>query len=144
MRQSPTGNCAVASSGSNPMSTYTVINPATEQPVQQVTLTSAEETDAAIERAAAAQRRWRNVAPGDRAKLLRAFAAQVDAHIEELAALETAGSGHPAGAATWEAGQVRDVLLYYSAAPERMAGKQIPVPGGLDVTFKEPVGVVGL
>ena len=126
------------------MSTYTVINPATEQPVQQVTLTSAEETDAAIERAATAQRRWRNVAPGDRAKLLRAFAAQVDAHIEELAALETAGSGHPSGAATWEAGQVRDVLMYYSAAPERMFGKQIPVPGGLDVTFAEPLGVVGL
>src|SRR5215472_4216066 len=126
------------------MSTYTVINPANEQPVRQVTLTSAEETDAAIERAAKAQQRWRNVAPGDRAKLLGAFAAQVDAHIEELAALETAGSGHPSGAATWEAGQVRDVLMYYSAAPERMFGKQIPVPGGLNVTFAEPLGVVGL
>ncbi len=53
-------------------------------------------------------------------------------------------AGHPVGAATWEAGQVRDVLLYYSAAPERLSGRQIPVPGGLDVTIKEPVGVVGL
>jgi acyl-CoA reductase-like NAD-dependent aldehyde dehydrogenase len=48
------------------------------------------------------------------------------------------------GQATWEAGHVRDVLLYYSATPERMIGKQIPVPGGLNVTFHEPVGVVGL
>jgi acyl-CoA reductase-like NAD-dependent aldehyde dehydrogenase len=126
------------------MTTYTVINPATEQPVRRVELNSAEETDAAIERAARAQESWRAVSPGDRARLLRRFAEQIDAHIGELALLETTGSGHPIGAATWEAGQVRDVLAYYAAAPERMTGRQIPVPGGLDVTFKEPVGVVGL
>ncbi|MGB6452893.1 MAG: aldehyde dehydrogenase family protein [Streptosporangiaceae bacterium] len=126
------------------MTTYTVINPATEQPVRQVVLTTAEQTDDAIERAVRVQESWRAVAPGDRARLLRRFADQVDAHIDELAALETAGSGHPVGAATWEAGQVRDVLMYYSAAPERLIGKQIPVAGGLNVTFHEPLGVVGL
>jgi acyl-CoA reductase-like NAD-dependent aldehyde dehydrogenase len=126
------------------MTTYTVINPATEQPVRQIEQTTAAEADAAIERAAGAQESWRAVAPGDRGRLLRRFAEQVDAHVAELAALETAGSGHPAGAAAWEAGQVRDVLAYYAAAPERMTGRQIPVPGGLNVTFKEPVGVVGL
>ena len=66
------------------------------------------------------------------------------AHTEELAALEVAGSGHPIGAARWEAGQVRDVLAYYAGAPERAFGRQIPVAGGLDVTFAEPLGVVGL
>jgi acyl-CoA reductase-like NAD-dependent aldehyde dehydrogenase len=126
------------------MTSYTVINPATEQPVTQVELSTLEQTDAAIERAASSQESWRAVAPGDRARLLRRFAEQIDSHIGELAALETRGSGHPVGAATWEAGQVRDVLSYYAAAPERMTGRQIPVPGGLDVTFKEPVGVVGL
>jgi acyl-CoA reductase-like NAD-dependent aldehyde dehydrogenase len=126
------------------MSHYTVINPATEQPVTAVTHTTAEETDAAIARAVTAQRAWREVAPSDRARLLRRFAAEVDAHLDELAALEVTGSGHPVGAATWEAGQVRDVLTYYSAAPERLLGKQIPVAGGLDVTFAEPLGVVGL
>jgi acyl-CoA reductase-like NAD-dependent aldehyde dehydrogenase len=126
------------------MTSYTVINPATEQPVTQVELSTLEQTDAAIERAASSQESWRAVAPGDRARLLRRFAEQIDSHVGELAALETQGSGHPVGAATWEAGQVRDVLAYYAAAPERMTGRQIPVPGGLDVTFKEPVGVVGL
>jgi acyl-CoA reductase-like NAD-dependent aldehyde dehydrogenase len=126
------------------MTTHIVINPATEQPVARIEQTTAEETDAAVERAAVAQQSWRNVAPGDRGRLLRRFAEQVDAHIAELAALETAGSGHPVGASTWEAGQVRDVLQYYAAAPERMIGKQIPVAGGLDVTFHEPLGVVGL
>jgi acyl-CoA reductase-like NAD-dependent aldehyde dehydrogenase len=126
------------------MTTFTIINPATELPVRRLEQSTTEQTDAAIERAATAQQRWRAVAPGDRARLLRRFAELVDAHVDELAALETANSGHPLGAARWEAGQVRDVLMYYSAAPERMAGRQIPVPGGLDVTFKEPVGVVGL
>jgi len=126
------------------MTSYTVINPATEQPVTQIEHTTVEQTDVAIERGARAQESWRNVGPSDRGRLLRRFAEQVDAHSGELAALETAGSGHPVGAATWEAGQVRDVLMYYAAAPERLTGKQIPVPGGLDVTFHEPLGVVGL
>src|SRR5712691_2723899 len=126
------------------MSEFTVLNPATEQAVRTVTGTSAEQTDAAIERAAAAQGAWRAVAPGDRAALLRSFAAQIDAHVDELAFLEVTGSGHPIGQARWEAGHVRDVLLYYSAAPERLTGKQIPVAGGLNVTFAEPLGVVGL
>ncbi len=126
------------------MSEFTVLNPATEQAVTTVAQASAEDTDAAIGRAAAAQEGWRAVSPGDRARLLRRFAAAVDAHVDELAGLEVAGSGHPVGQAEWEAGHVRDVLLYYSAAPERLIGQQIPVPGGLNVTFHEPVGVVGL
>ena len=126
------------------MSQYTVLNPATEQVVRTVELTSAEQTDEAIARAQVAQRAWRDLAPGDRAALLRAFADQIDAHVEELAQLEVANSGHPIGAARWEAGQIRDVVRYYAAAPERMMGKQIPVAGGLDVTFHEPIGVVGV
>jgi acyl-CoA reductase-like NAD-dependent aldehyde dehydrogenase len=126
------------------MSEFTVVNPATEEIVTTVARTSAAETDAAIERAVAAQAAWRAIAPADRAGLLRSFAAEVDAHIEELAGLEVAGAGHPVGQARWEAGQVRDVLTYYSAAPERACGRQIPVAGGLDVTFSEPIGVVGL
>jgi acyl-CoA reductase-like NAD-dependent aldehyde dehydrogenase len=126
------------------VSEFTVINPATEEPVATVAQASLAQADEAIEAAAAAAGAWRAIAPGDRARLLRSFAAAVDDAIEELAALEVAGSGHPIGQARWEAGHVRDVLLYYSAAPERLTGKQIPVPGGLNVTFQEPLGVVGL
>jgi len=126
------------------MPAFTVLNPATEEPVAEVEQTTTAAADEAIARAAAVQPAWRKVAPGERAALLRAFADAVDAHVGELAELETAGSGHPAGQARWEAGNVRDVLRYYSAAPERLCGKQIPVPGGLNVTFHEPVGVVGV
>ena len=88
------------------MSTFTVLNPATEQAVASVPASSAEQADEAISRAAAAQPGWRAVAPGERASLLRRFADVVDAHNEELAQLEVTGSGHPVGQARWEAGNV--------------------------------------
>jgi acyl-CoA reductase-like NAD-dependent aldehyde dehydrogenase len=82
------------------MPEFTVLNPATEEPVTTITPATAADADAAIARAVAAQPAWRAVSPGERARLLRDFAAVVDEHAEELA--------------------------------------------GLDITFLEPVGVVGL
>jgi acyl-CoA reductase-like NAD-dependent aldehyde dehydrogenase len=122
----------------------TLVNPATGQQLREVASATAAETDAAIERAHEAFPAWRDLAPGERARLLRAFAAIVDEHNEELARLEVENSGHTIGNARWEAGNVRDVLTYYSATPERLVGKQIPVPGGIDITFHEPLGVVGV
>ena len=124
--------------------TYDVINPATEKVIRTIALATEQEADAAIARAAEAFRTWRNVAPADRGRLLRRFADAVDADLENLAALEVENAGHTIGNARWEAGNVRDVLTYYSAAPERLFGKQIPVAGGIDITFQEPLGVVGV
>ncbi|MGM7777020.1 aldehyde dehydrogenase family protein [Arthrobacter sp. KNU-44] len=124
--------------------TFDIINPATEEFLQTVELASLAETDALIARAAGAFEAWRNVSPSDRALLLRRFAAAVDADLENLAQLEVRNAGHTVGNARWEAGNARDVISYYSAAPERHFGKQIPVAGGLDVTFHEPLGVVGI
>ncbi|BBX26283.1 aldehyde dehydrogenase family protein [Mycolicibacterium alvei] len=126
------------------MTSSQVINPATEEVLTTVQLCDVAGVDDAVARADVAQRAWARLAPADRAAALRAFAAVVDAHIDELAALEVANSGHPIGQAEWEAGHVRDVLQFYSATPERLSGKQIPVAGGLDVTFNEPLGTVGL
>src|SRR6476646_9760552 len=124
--------------------TYDVINPANETTVTTVELFDAEATDAAIARGRAAFESWRSVSPGDRARLLRTFAAVVDADRENLARLEVANSGHTIGNARWEAGNARDVIAYYAAAPERLIGQQIPVADGIDVTFHEPLGVVGV
>lgn len=124
--------------------TYSVINPATGHVIREVAMASVEETDELIARAQAAFPAWRDLAPGARAGMLRAFARVVEDHLEELALLEVENAGHTLGNARWEAGNVRDVLTYYSAAPERLFGRQIPVPGGLDVTFHEPLGVVGI
>ena len=126
------------------MSFLSILNPANEQPLTSIELFDIDETDRAIKRAHHMNSQWRAVSPADRARLLRRFAELVDSHIEELAQLEVANSGHTIGNARWEAGNVRDVLAYYAGAPERHAGKQIPVAGGVDVTFYEPLGVVGI
>ena len=126
------------------MTTTELINPATEQVLRTVGQFDVARVDDAIARAKVAQKAWAACPPAERAAALRAFAATVDAHVGELAALEVANSGHPIGAAEWEAGHVRDVLQFYSASPERLSGRQIPVAGGLDVTFNEPMGVIGI
>ncbi|MFJ5927503.1 aldehyde dehydrogenase family protein [Kitasatospora sp. NPDC092948] len=123
---------------------YQVVNPATEEVIATVELAGIEATDAAVARAKAAYERWRAVSPGDRARLLRRFAAEVDADRDHLAELEVANAGHTIGNARWEAGNARDVIEYYAGAPERLFGRQIPVAGGLDVTFHEPLGVIGV
>ena len=123
---------------------YQVINPATESIVTHVDLADLAAVDAAIEKADRAFKTWRNIAPGERAKLLRAFAQEVTNHRQELAMLEVTNSGHTISNALWEADNVANVLNYYSAAPERLFGRQIPVPNGIDITFKEPLGVVGV
>lgn len=126
------------------MSAFTVINPSTGASIREVARAGVAETDAAIARAVAAQRRWAALAPVARADALRSFARTVEGAAEELAQLEVLNSGHPIGSARWEAGHVAQVLNYYSADPERLSGRQIPVSGGLDVTFHDPYGVVGV
>ena len=123
---------------------YTVINPADGSVVTEVAHLDVAATDSAIADAVRAQREWARVAPADRARALRRFADAVDGDIEHLAKLETINSGHPISQSRWEAGHVRDVLEYYSGSPERLIGQQIPVAGGMNVTFHEPLGVVGV
>jgi acyl-CoA reductase-like NAD-dependent aldehyde dehydrogenase len=122
----------------------TVLNPATEEVLATVPATTSEQVDAAVTRAVGAQRRWAALAPGDRARLLRRFADAVDGAVEELAQLELREAGHTLGNARWEAGNVRDLLEYAAGGVERLTGRQIPVAGGLDITFHEPLGVVGV
>ncbi|MGW3560397.1 aldehyde dehydrogenase family protein [Streptomyces sp. NPDC000963] len=121
-----------------------VLNPATEEHVADVPAATPADVDAAVARAAAAQRGWAAAAPADRARLLRRFAAVVDGHTEELARLEVTEAGHTLGNARWEAGNVRDLLDFSAGGVERLNGRQIPVAGGLDVTILEPLGVVGV
>ncbi|CAM5307990.1 NAD/NADP-dependent betaine aldehyde dehydrogenase [Streptomyces tendae] len=132
------------SSASPGSSELVVLNPATEEVLATVPAACAADVDAAVARAARAQPAWAALAPGDRARLLRRFAAVVDEHVEELARLEVRQAGHTVGNARWEAGNVRDLLDYAAGGVERLTGRQIPVAGGLDVTLLEPLGVVGV
>jgi acyl-CoA reductase-like NAD-dependent aldehyde dehydrogenase len=124
--------------------THDVISPVTEEKIVSVPALSATETVEAITRSQKAFESWKKVSPGDRAKLLRNFASVVEANVEVLAQLEVKNSGHTIGNARWEANNVVNVLNYYAGGPERLFGRQIPVPGGVDLTFREPIGVVGI
>ncbi|MEW2117753.1 aldehyde dehydrogenase family protein [Streptomyces sp. NPDC005474] len=121
-----------------------VLNPATEDVIATVPAATREDVDVAVAAATRAQTRWAALAPADRARLLRRFAAAVDEHLEELAQLEVREAGHVIGNARWEAGNVRDLLDYAAGGVERLTGRQIPVAGGLDITILEPLGVVGV
>jgi betaine-aldehyde dehydrogenase len=122
----------------------TIVNPATEEPIAELEPAGLEETDAAIARARAAGPAWRAVAPGDRARLLRRLAGLVEEHGEELALLETRNVGKPIADSRGEVGMVADVFHFYAGAVDKHHGETIPVAGGVDFTFREPLGVVGL
>jgi len=126
------------------MPMLTVLNPATEQPLAQLEQAGVEETDAAVARAKAAFPAWKAVAPADRARLLRRLATLVEEHGEELARIESRNAGKPITGARGEIGMVAQVFHFYAGAVDKHYGESIPVAGGVDVTFREPLGVVGL
>ena len=104
--------------------TITLVHPATGRAFREIPRAGLAEVDAAIAGAVAAQRTWAALAPVARADALRSFARVVEAHVDELAALEVENSGHPIGSARWEASHVAQVLNYYAAAPERLAQRR--------------------
>ena len=124
--------------------TMQVFEPATEEVLAELPRAGVEEADEAVARAKAAFPAWKAVNPGDRAKLLRRLARVIEDKVEELAQLEARNVGKPISDARGEVGSVVDVFDYYAGAPERLLGSQIPVARGIDLTFREPLGVVGL
>jgi acyl-CoA reductase-like NAD-dependent aldehyde dehydrogenase len=121
-----------------------VVNPATEQTLAELDPAGVEEVDAAVAAAQGALPEWRAVAPSDRARLLRRVATLVEERGEELARLETANVGKPIADARAEVGMVAEVFHFYAGAVDKHHGETIPVSGGIDLTFREPLGVVGL
>jgi acyl-CoA reductase-like NAD-dependent aldehyde dehydrogenase len=121
-----------------------VVEPATEQVIAEVPRGGEEELDAAVSRAKAAFPAWSAVEPGERSALLRRLADALEQQSDELSRLEARNVGKPISDARAEIEMVVETYRYYSAAPERLLGSTIPVAGGIDMTFREPLGVVGL
>ncbi len=124
--------------------TLTVLNPATEATIATIERAGVEETDAAVERARRAFPAWAAVSPTDRGRLLRRLATLVEEHRDELARIESENVGKPISGARGEVGMVADVFHFYAGAVDKRHGETIPVAGGIDMTFREPLGVVGL
>ena len=120
-----------------------VLNPATEETIVELPSPGAEAADEAVALAKAAFPAWRAVAPSDRARLLRRLATLVEEHGEELARIESENVGKPISGARGEVGMVADVFHFYAGAIDKHHGETIPVAGGVDMTFREPLGVVG-
>jgi acyl-CoA reductase-like NAD-dependent aldehyde dehydrogenase len=121
-----------------------VLNPATEETLANIQSAGIEEADAAVARAKAAYPAWRAVAPADRARLLRRLATLVEEHHEELSRIESRNVGKPISGARGEVAMVAQVFHFYAGAVDKHYGETIPVAGGVDMTFREPLGVVGL
>jgi len=121
-----------------------VLNPATEETIAELPEATVEEADRAVAAAKAAFPAWRAVSPPDRGRLLRRLATLVEETSEELAQLETSNVGKPISDSRAEAAMVADVFHFYAGAVDKHHGETIPVSGGIDMTFREPLGVVGL
>jgi acyl-CoA reductase-like NAD-dependent aldehyde dehydrogenase len=121
-----------------------VVDPATEETIAELEQAGVEEADEAVARARAAFPAWRAVSPEDRGRLLRRVAASVEDHVDELAAIESRNVGKPISGARAEIAMVARVFHFYAGAVDKHGGSEIPVSGGIDITFREPLGVVGL
>jgi acyl-CoA reductase-like NAD-dependent aldehyde dehydrogenase len=121
-----------------------VIEPATAEVMAELPRAGAQEADEAVERARAAYPSWRKLSPGDRSALLHTLTDAIATRQEDLAKLEARNAGKPISDARGEMGMVIETFRYYAGSPERLTGKTIPVAGGVDMTFREPLGVVGL
>ncbi|MDX6623847.1 MAG: hypothetical protein QOE75_1779, partial [Solirubrobacterales bacterium] len=126
------------------MSAINVLEPATEQTMAELPSAGVVELDAAVERARQAFDAWRRVEPSDRARIMRAIAVGVEAEAGNLAETEARNVGKPIRDARGEVGLVAEVFHYYAGAIDKVGGRTVPVAGGVAMTFREPLGVVGL
>jgi acyl-CoA reductase-like NAD-dependent aldehyde dehydrogenase len=134
-------NASGCSSVAEPL---TIVNPATEEAIAELEEAGIGGTDEVVARARAAFPAWRAVSLQERGRLLRRLATLVEEHGEELARIETRNVGKPITAARGEIAMVAQVFHFYAGAVDKHYGEQIPVQGGVDITFREPLGVVGL
>ena len=128
--------------------TFDVVNPATGAVIATAPLGGREDVDRAVAAAQAAfddRKGWANWAAGKRGRTLAKFAALLKEHSEELAQLESRNGGKPITGARGEVIGASLVFDYYAGAANKIFGQTIPVSKpGLDLTLREPIGVVGL
>ena len=126
------------------MPTLSLIDPTTTAVIVEQRLATAADTDAAIAKAKAAGPVWRAISPADRSRLMRKFADLIAANAQELGELETRNMGMTISNSVWCANTSADVIHYFAGAIEKIEGSTLPVANGVNLTFPEALGVVGL
>jgi betaine-aldehyde dehydrogenase len=128
--------------------TFEIVNPATGRTVATAPLGGRADVDRAVEAAQAAfdeRKGWANWAAGKRGRSLAKLADLIKKNSEELAWLESRNGGKPITSARGEIIGSSLVFDYYAGAANKIYGQTIPVSKpGIDLTMREPIGVVGL
>lgn len=134
--------------GASDRSTTTLVNPATEETLCEVALATPKDVESAVtsSRAAFDAGPWSKLDGGARAKLMWKLADLVERDAVEIARLETMNQGKPIfESLKIEVPFVASLFRYYAGWADKLEGETIPgVPGFLNYTLREPVGVVGM
>ena len=126
--------------------TFVSENPATEEPLCEVASASAADIDRAVQAARTALHGvWARTSARERGRLLWRLADAVEAHIDELALLETLDNGKPIFESRYvDVPGAIEALRYYAGWADKVHGTTLPVEGPftLAYTLREPVGVI--
>ncbi len=124
--------------------TYETLSPATGLPLAGVAEAADEDVEAVVAGAREAAAEWRTVTAAQRGRLVRSVAGRLHQHLEELALLDAVDGGNPIAACRFDVRQAVELLEYMAGLALEIKGETIPTNRGvLDVTIREPFGVVG-
>jgi succinate-semialdehyde dehydrogenase / glutarate-semialdehyde dehydrogenase len=124
-------------------SSFPVHDPATGEEIARVPALGAAETEEAIDAADSALPTWRSTTAGERASVLRRWAALMLHHADELAEIVTRESGKPLTEARGEVRYAADFVEWFAEEARRTYGQIIP--GFQDdrrlLVVRSPIGV---
>jgi 1-pyrroline dehydrogenase len=135
------GDWADASEGE----TTPVINPATEETIDEIPKGTEADVDAAVAAARTAFEDWSQTTPAERSTMLYKWAQKIEDSAAELSKLESANVGKPKGVADFDLEFSIDNLRYFAGAARVVEGKAAGeyLKGWTSMVRREPVGVVG-
>ena len=127
------------------MATMDVLNPATGEVIAQVPAGTADDVDAAVEKAKQALPEWLDSTPAERAEVLLALADILDANTDELAEIESRNVGKPLSYAKDEIPICADNLRFFAGAARILEGRAAGeyMKGYTSMIRREPLGIVG-
>ncbi len=125
------------------MATFDTFNPATGEKLATLPIAGAAEIDAAVARAAAAQKAWARQTGTERGRILRRAADLLRARNDELARLETLDTGKPIQETlVVDVISGADCLEFFAGIAPTIAGEHIDLgPGAFGYTRREPLGI---
>ena len=119
------------------------LNPGTGESLGRVAVSNGQDVDGAVGAAKRGFLQWRDVAPLERARLLKALAALVREHADELAMIDAANCGNPVREMAGDARIAAAQLEFFAGLVTEMKGTSIPMGrDAVDFSIREPLGVV--